>query len=402
MVSVIVSILEPDFYKEFHCVAGACRNSCCVYPWNISIDKANYKKLRDLKQPKWLTDNLGQYIKRTPDNKPEEYAQVVFKEHGCAFQTEEGLCRLQAELGEGYLSHTCRTYPRLASFMKGDINYRECCLSTSCEEVARMLLHKQEPILFESRTEKLPLATFQANMFTYSNMLHQEDRPILTHYHLIRSICIAVLQNREYSIEQRLALLMIYLDKLAAAEQNETTNDIPHLTDVFVSAVDEHLYDSLFEQKTGAKPAVVLGNIASVYAFGKCTNDAIIKRCDAGIANIPYPQRMENYYRFISDKEYFLEHLLVNELFGDCLPFKTGYSILENAQFLASIFSILRFMLGGYIGNNNTLTEVEILDFISFFGKTVLHSSASFTNNIDLLKRADMNTLPALITLILG
>ncbi|MEG0753773.1 MAG: flagellin lysine-N-methylase, partial [Angelakisella sp.] len=128
MVSVIVSILEPDFYKEFHCVAGACRNSCCVYPWNISIDKANYKKLRDLKQPKWLTDNLGQYIKRTPDNKPEEYAQVVFKEHGCAFQTEEGLCRLQAELGEGYLSHTCRTYPRLASFMKGDINYRECCL----------------------------------------------------------------------------------------------------------------------------------------------------------------------------------------------------------------------------------------------------------------------------------
>ncbi|MEG0754562.1 MAG: hypothetical protein RR461_12060, partial [Angelakisella sp.] len=151
-----------------------------------------------------------------------------------------------------------------------------------------------------------------------------------------------------------------------------------------------------------APPTAVLGNIASLYAFGKHEDNSIIKRCNSGITGTPYPQRMESYHCFMSDKEYFLEHLLVNELFGACLPFKTGYNIPECMQFLTSVFVILRFMLGGYIGDADTLTEVEFLDFISFFGKTVLHSSASFTYNIDLLKRADMNTLPALISLILG
>ena len=32
--------IVPDYYKEFRCIAGACRHSCCI-GWKIDIDAAS-------------------------------------------------------------------------------------------------------------------------------------------------------------------------------------------------------------------------------------------------------------------------------------------------------------------------------------------------------------------------
>ena len=32
----------PDYFKEFSCIAGACKDSCCL-GWEIDIDEDSYE-----------------------------------------------------------------------------------------------------------------------------------------------------------------------------------------------------------------------------------------------------------------------------------------------------------------------------------------------------------------------
>ena len=41
-------VLYPDFYKDFHCLAGACPDSCCRQGWQIPVDAAHQKLYSDL------------------------------------------------------------------------------------------------------------------------------------------------------------------------------------------------------------------------------------------------------------------------------------------------------------------------------------------------------------------
>lgn len=401
----IMSVLSPDFYKEFHCVASACRANCCTHHWNIYIDKKNYKLLRGLKEPKWLSESFSKFIRRnTVGNETSSYAVILQDAQGCAFQTDDGLCRIQAELGPEYLCRTCYNYPRTQSFYVATASgavQQERCLNISCEEVARLLLQKREPIQFYVGEQEYNPTNFSvenryANNFTVSD----QQRPVLAHYGLIRAVGIAVLQNRDYTIEQRLALLVVYLDKVAEAEA--TPDSIPTLTDTFVQAVEQRLYDRLFSAKTIPEVAIALPNFATLYALGQNLNSDIVKRCMETIGQTEYDLRAASYQTLAKEKEYFLEHLLVMEFFGKGMPFANNRSIKDCTQYLVSVYAILRFMLGAYLGDKTDLPDTDFIDFIAFFGKEVLHSASSFDHNIALLQQNGMDTLPYLLSMVLG
>ncbi len=40
----------PDDYEEFHCIAGACEDTCCAQ-WQIVVDKASLKRYRKVRGP---------------------------------------------------------------------------------------------------------------------------------------------------------------------------------------------------------------------------------------------------------------------------------------------------------------------------------------------------------------
>lgn len=400
-------VLMPDFYDEFHCVAAGCRNNCCVHPWRILINKKNYKELRALKEPKWLAEDFGRYIKRNPDSaRSGDYAIATQGEGGCLLQTEDGLCRLQQDVGAQYLSVTCQSYPRTETYLINTVAVevqKECGLTISCEEVARLLLHKPDPIQFTAVEEQYSPANFngenhRANHFVEAN----GDRPLLAHYNLVRAVGIALLQNRDYTIEQRLMLLVLYLDKLTQAEAESKTDDLPAITDSFVAAVEQHMYDRLLASGGGAMGATIISNVAAVSAFNRAIDHPTIKRCSDNMTTVDNIKRTESYRTFVSDKEHFLEHLLVMEFFCKALPFTSKRSITDCAQYLVSVFAIFRFMLGAYLGEQTQLPENEFIDFVAFFGKSVLHSATSFDTNIGLIRNNGMNTLPHLLSIVLG
>lgn len=124
-------IRKPSFYDDFHCLASSCPDSCCK-EWDVAVDGEKAAFYRSL--PGDLGDRLRHFLQ------DEEGTSYLTLEKGCCpMWREDGLCRIQAELGEGALCKTCREFPRLTHDYG---SFVELGLELSCPEAARILLEK--------------------------------------------------------------------------------------------------------------------------------------------------------------------------------------------------------------------------------------------------------------------
>lgn len=125
-----MEIHKSKAYDAFSCIASACTDSCCRL-WDVEVDEkslAFYKKL-----PGKLGDDLRKNLTIGDDG-----AYFTVREGRCPMWRADGLCRIQAELGEQALCRTCREFPRLTH----DYGcFAELQLEMSCPEAARLLLN---------------------------------------------------------------------------------------------------------------------------------------------------------------------------------------------------------------------------------------------------------------------
>ena len=127
--------IVPDYYREFSCLAGACRHSCCI-GWEIDIDNDTLMRYGSLPEP--LRSRVAGNIQITEDG-----ASFCLQgpEERCPFLNENGLCDLILEQGEGILCQICRDHPRFRT------DYASCTelgLGLCCEEAARLILTRKE------------------------------------------------------------------------------------------------------------------------------------------------------------------------------------------------------------------------------------------------------------------
>lgn len=122
-------IREPKYYQDFHCIASACPDSCCK-EWDVQIDPDAAEYYRSL--PGALGDALRSAL-------VEQDGETVMLQSNrrCPMWRDDGLCRIQAELGEEALCRVCRNFPRL-EHNYGD--FTEYGLELSCPEAARLIL----------------------------------------------------------------------------------------------------------------------------------------------------------------------------------------------------------------------------------------------------------------------
>ena len=124
-----MKITKPSYFDAFSCIASACPDSCCK-EWDVQVDAASAEYYRRL--PGALGDDLRRLLK-------EEDGETVMTivDRRCPMWRDDGLCRIQAELGEEALCKTCRDFPRLTHDY-GD--FIERGLELSCPEAARIIL----------------------------------------------------------------------------------------------------------------------------------------------------------------------------------------------------------------------------------------------------------------------
>lgn len=178
----------PSYYKEFKCIAGDCKHSCCI-GWEVDIDEDTFSYYSSVK---------GEIGKRLANNMvSEECNSFRLRENGwCPFLNKKKLCDICIELGEEALSEVCTEYPRFTTEYE---NVREKILSLSCEAVGRLVFSTEEKITWEEM--ELP------GEIEIEDELPEAEAAKIQQ---IEQEAVALLQNREISIFDRTANYLRY------------------------------------------------------------------------------------------------------------------------------------------------------------------------------------------------
>ena len=120
-----MKIFTPAYYHQFHCIASACPDSCCK-EWDVDVDDASAVRYRAL--PGALGDRLREVLQDTDDG-----TVMTIQDGRCPMWRQDGLCRIQAELGHEALCSVCQQFPRLThdygDFVERDL---ELVAETGC------------------------------------------------------------------------------------------------------------------------------------------------------------------------------------------------------------------------------------------------------------------------------
>ena len=132
-----MKLIAPERCRDFQCIAGACRHSCCI-GWEIDIDSDSLRRFQSV--PGELGKRLKENIEITQDG---ACFRLQGAEERCPFLNRNGLCDLILELGEEALCQICTDHPRFRNFFS---DRTEIGLGLCCEAAGKLLLGDEAPM----------------------------------------------------------------------------------------------------------------------------------------------------------------------------------------------------------------------------------------------------------------
>lgn len=387
-------ILSAQYMHDFHCIGSSCEDSCCV-GWRVDIDKKTYLKYRNLREAS-LKPLIKTYIKRTKDAQSDyKYARIDMVKDSCPFLDEKRLCNIQKTVGESYLSLTCRTYPRV---MNRTDHVFEYSAVLSCPEIARLALLNENGVAFDIKEDVIPQMAIK-DVLEGSEL---ENR----HFNQIRLFSLNLLQDRRFSLSERLIFLGIIYKQIEALENTE---EIPDYIEKLSDQIDAGSYGETFKNipdnlsmqlrlaKKLADKKIIQGiNSPRFLDHLKCMMVAIGfdgKNSDE-ILTENYRKMLKTYYApFMDEKSYIMENYLVNQFFGEHMPYGGNSSLWESYVRLCTLYSIMKLVMIGVSGYRKNMTDELAVSVIQSFSKAIAHNKQYVDGILAELKAQGFDTL---------
>lgn len=381
--------LKPQYMNEFQCIGNACSDTCCS-GWKVNIDKQTYKKYKKIKDRE-VANKIANYIKKENTLSTDNVACIQTNAGACVF-LHDGLCEIQLKYGEEYLSKTCLTYPRVFNIVDQQV---ELSANMSCPETARLALLNQELMQFDVVEEMLDVRHI------IKQSIETKQSVWNSCFWEIRTFTIKILQNRSYSVSDRLIFLGLFCEKLASVSSSENRSQIVNVVTEFRMRLDSsdtvkeisklphayHVQLSIFKEILQTQTNIQHNRLRNynnealrAFDFESSDKDAILSKYTKGCN--------EYYVPFVNEHSYILENYLVNQVFHRLFLFKEGSNILEEYLRLAILFSTVRFYLQGVAVFEKKMTPEKAVDIIQAFSKSIEHSSSY----LNLLSSKIMNT----------
>lgn len=390
--------LQPSYYEAFRCVGSVCEDTCCT-GWRVPVDKETFQKYQNCSHPT-LGPKLHEFVTIAPASQSEDgWAEIQLANGVCHFLSE-GLCEIQSALGEEFLSKNCATYPRVMTFVDGVL---ERSLDLSCPEAARLALCDPEPLTFVFSDEADNARLGVLGSVDTTNAKHP-DKPF--HYvQEVRSLMIALLQNRGYPLSQRLLVLGRLCDKLEAEGTENGCGLLQAITRETTLIQPRPAMSSTERFETVIELILArIGSDATSRRFLNCyqsfmaglhwtmdsSMEQLAERLDSSIAG-PLAA-------FRAKHEYMLEHYLVSYVFRSLFPFGSTSvnrklaqhsfppSISSQYQLMVVDFAIVEAMLAGIAALYGERFGVrEAIMLIQSATKTFEHSLSYLGKALELL-----------------
>ncbi|ATP39084.1 hypothetical protein CSE16_03060 [Solibacillus sp. R5-41] len=377
-------ILIPEYLSEFNCIGGACEDTCCA-GWNVTIDKKTYQAYRKVRQPE-MADKLQKFVKRNrKKNDESNYAKFILDENkNCNMMLDDGLCSIHKELGEEFLCNTCSIYPRNLTQVGG---VTEKSLTLSCPEAARVVLLCEEGLGFIETEEP------KNTRGLMNKALDLEKHP---HFWDLRIFTIQLMQNRQHSIEIRLIILGLFIQKIERLKPSELEQELPVIMQDYLNRLDNEEFIESLKQIKGnlnfqlnltrvlisyrisggdisGKYATVLQSLIEGLGFEE-NDDNEVQDMEETI--LKFQESYRNFYEpFMQNKEYMLENYIVNYIFKNLFP--NDYNTLfESYVMLVLHFNLIKLHLVGIAAKEQKLTQEMVINCVQQLAKVIEHNPA--------------------------
>ena len=193
----------PDYFSEFSCIAGDCKDSCCL-GWEIDIDEDSYEYYQTL--PGEVGERLRKGMYETEDGGHGIRTNNCGR---CIMLNDKNLCDLYIAAGEASLSEVCTDFPRFGIEYR---NVEQKCLSLACEEVCRIFFSKTKPVKF-----------VEQELFGDSDDDQGVTEEEAAFFEEVQRELIAILQDRTKPIGVRVDE---YLDRANEYQKKLSQNDV--------------------------------------------------------------------------------------------------------------------------------------------------------------------------------
>lgn len=383
------SVTLPAIYDKFQCKGGDCRNNCCQ-GWEIFVTRGEYSKIRHRCKSE-ITETAFQ---RFPRKKATDgyYAKMKLKEDGtCPFLDDKHLCSLQIEYGPNILPLTCKQFPRLISSSLD--NEVQLCLDLGCERVLELLLEcAPDGLLFQHDVRSLH------DLRGY----HIYNDGLLAEYFTdIRNLSIWLLQNRAYSLSDRMLLLGLCLRELYEIEQSKQPEKIPQWFVKWQPYTQGDALKEVISELSGNRHLFVINNLKSTIILSRICIDfskflPIVQKNISFAHEEHFSYNVEQYnalhtqfYLTFPQLDDFLENYMIMVLFRMCFRFRESSTVWSDYNYLCQIYSLMHF----YLVVSAPRTTEELIDRLAAFSRSTINFSLFSDSTAKLMEQLQSDSL---------
>jgi hypothetical protein len=410
--NVTAQQFHPDFWNEFACKRGDCRRICCR-DWEIRLTKNEFQAKTSYQYgPECY--GLAKSLRRNPDSVgDEDYALCAMRPDGfCSLLTETGLCAWRGQTGEG-LCATCSDFPdSYVSFVEDEYVFP----FLSCEAVLELLLKKIEPIRLVSES------TFRRSDHHFASIgkTHFERRPLLALYPNLLRWGLAILQDRRFSLDDRMVLLAHAMSLVDWMEKSRRTGDLPEAMERFLQTENlKRILHGMNKCPIGPKALLAVNGhcllpLLDVPAYrenARAILDGLgIQLVEMGEnGRIQYGlgvvdthkllQRKADLGAFLERKQNFLEHVILCEYLRSMVPI-TAPNVWDSFRFFNICYALLK---GALYGSFQSSPDDDMLvDILVIVHRMFVHIYTMKEDSLERLRAIELTDLTSMVALAKG
>ena len=142
----------PTYYRDFRCIAGDCRDSCCK-GWEIDIDEDTAR---------YYAGVGGEFGERLRSS-IRDGSFLLTEDERCPFLNKSGLCDIYTELGGDKPCRICSDHPRYFEWF-GSV--KEGGVGLCCEAAAELIVSRPFALCEEEVSDETASGEYDEELFS--------------------------------------------------------------------------------------------------------------------------------------------------------------------------------------------------------------------------------------------
>ena len=365
-----VNMFIPKYMADFKCIGSECVDTCCA-GWDINIDENTFEKYVNSKgELKELVQGKFRENKENEDFLNKGF-MILKEQNKCPFLNDDMLCDIHGRIGEENLCITYKRFPRVYNIIDGI--YEKSGLP-SCEEICIKAFLNKEKMEFIEIEEDIDESAIEIRRIIDTEAFEGTDS-LLQYFWEIRVNSINIIQNRSFSIEERLNILKYFYREI---EKNYKMLDFESieniLEDFSENTIDLELlkgkaYNESNEFYLSLIDERLIENIKGIR----------LKECILEYTNAIEGYDINKYSSELSKKlekySFIFENYLVNQIFKDLIPFNKGEDLTLSVDVLINSYRIIKaYTIGLSLNSKMLLDEKIIIKVIQSLSKDIEHN----------------------------